>query len=581
MLLGKHTDKKRKTEKERPGRGFWPIMLLAVLSMLTSCNFFDADDICPDNAYSGDSLYVKLTIEIPTDQNYTRADETPNGGEEGDGWEYGRDYENKLHDFTVFVISSESGINSIAETPIFASKYFSEDDVRKADSISKNLQLKDYTVTPAKYILTYDFKIPVVQGLIRELPKVETFRFIVVANNGDLTRQFTRLGELRDAQPTKTWTDDETDGPVRFVMTNENDKYYVNGYGSEEDPVRMHVTIERMAARIDYDPTNATLIQETGKSDKTIVYTFNDEKTPTTALAQFYLDRMAVFNACQKPSYYIKRVANDINSTSPTYLGDETPTPRGIATNYVIDPYSTQKTEANRSDDSGLLTTLFADTRISQATALLASTDGNPPALTETSKPVTIAYVNENTYTKEMAQKEYSTGIVVKGRYEPLHDFYTAYDKESGTLTAGTYTPGQDFWMVEPSQDTEVTTTETTTTTTDRSYTAISEADRHYFSTEAAAIAYATDTRHKHYGRVVKNTGGVCYYFFYLRHSNNVAVIHDTMEFGIVRNNIYRFKIEAATGPGTPDADPRHPEELKASVYVKKWILVNHPLIYV
>ncbi len=100
-------------------------------------------------------------------------------------------------------------------------------------------------------------------------------------------------------------------------------------------------------------------------------------------------------------------------------------------------------------------------------------------------------------------------------------------------------------------------------------------------STEAAAIAYATDTRHKHYGRVVKYTGGVCYYFFYLRHSNNVAVIHDTMEFGIVRNNIYRFKIEAATGPGTPDADPRHPEELKASVYVKKWILVNHPLIYV
>ena len=558
----------------------WLLALMALPMMLASCSLIE-EDYPLDESASSDSISVSLSIEIPADQSYTRAD-NPNGGEEGDGWEYGRDYENKLHDFSVFAIASASGINSIAETPIFASKYFSEEDVRKADSISENLQLKDYTVTPTKYILTYDFKMPVVKGLRRELPNPETIRFIVIANNGDLTNNnYSTLGQLRDDKPTRTWTDDATAGPIRFVMTNENDRYYVNGVGSEADPVRMHVTIERMAARIDYDPTNATLVQETGKSDKTIVYTFNDEKTPATTLAKFYLDRMAVFNACKKPSYYIKRVADDINSTSPTYLGDETPTPRGIATNFVIDPYSTQKTEANRSDDSGLLTTLFADTRISQAKALLASTAGNPPALTKTSKPVTIAYVNENTYTKEMAQKEYSTGIVVKGRYEPLHDFYTAYDKGSGTLTAGTYTTGQDFWMVEPSQDTEVTTTEATTTTTDRSYTTINEADRHYFSTEAAAIAYATDTRHKHYGRVVKYTGGVCYYFFYLRHSNNVAVIHDTMEFGIVRNNIYRFKIEAATGPGTPDADPRHPEELKASVYVKKWILVNHPLIYV
>ena len=143
--------------------------------------------------------------------------------------------------------------------------------------------------------------------------------------------------------------------------------------------------------------------------------------------------------------------------------------------------------------------------------------------------------------------------------------------------------------MVEPYQDTEIeveaTVDEetgeesTTTTTTDRSFTDISEADRHYFSTEAAAIDYATDTKHKHYGHVVKYTGGVCYYFAYLRHSNNVAVIHNTMEFGIVRNNVYTFKLIPSTGPGTPTPDYRHPEELKARIYVRKWLLVEHPVI--
>ena len=71
-----------------------------------------------------------------------------------------------------------------------------------------------------------------------------------------------------------------------------------------------------------------------------------------------------------------------------------------------------------------------------------------------------------------------------------------------------------------------------------------------------------------------------CYYYLYLRHSNNVAVVHNTMEFGIVRNNLYRFMLTSVTGPGTPTLDPRDPEELKARVYVKKWLMVEHPPIY-
>ncbi|MBO4810531.1 MAG: Mfa1 fimbrilin C-terminal domain-containing protein [Prevotella sp.] len=556
------------------------LWILAPLWM--SCSFMN-DGIECDEGMPTDSIHISISFDLAGTEGATRA--VPNGGEEGDGWQYGLTNENQLHNFIVFVLGDNNDANSPGSTAFIGSRYFSDEEVAEVDSIRQYyLKLKAYDVL--KDVLTYDFTIPIHHYKPREVLK-ESFRFLVVANNGNLTA-FETLGQLREAIPEVTWRVG-SDGKVeRFVMANENDQYYSTtlgvGAGSEENPIRIHVTIERMAARIDYNPEGATLVQEEGKVNKTIVYTITDNET--TTLAQLYIDKMAIVNACQKPSYYIKRVADDINGTNLVYLGDETPTPRGIATNVVIDPYSTQKTVANTTNET-LLTTLYGDTRMGNVEQLLQSTA--EPALTAVNQSVILGYVNENTYAPAMAHSAYTTGVVFKCRFVPKHNFHTAYDKATGTLTDGTYTVGQDFWMVEPSQDTEtkvettvdeVTEEEvTTTTTTDRSYTSISEADRHYFSNEAAAIDYATDTRHKHYGRVVKYTGGVCYYFAYMRHSNNVEVIHNTMEFGIVRNNIYTFKLQPTTGPGTPTIDPRHPEELKARIYVRKWLLVEHPTI--
>ena len=174
-----------------------------------------------------------------------------------------------------------------------------------------------------------------------------------------------------------------------------------------------------------------------------------------------------------------------------------------------------------------------------------------------------MGYVNENTFDAPQAWSYYATGVVVQCRYAPQKHFYTAYNATTDVLTEGTYRLGNTFYMVEPNTPT------------------IDESQRLYFQNEADAVAYATNTAKKHFGKVVKYENGVCYYFTYMRHSNNVDVIHNTMEFGIVRNNIYRFKLLPNTGPGTPTPDPRHPEELKARVYVKKWLSVEHPIIYV
>ena len=553
------------------------LILLTLLTPLFGACIYNDYSNCVDNEEGGAVLHISLSISVlGEDSGSTRA-AVPNGGEEGDGWQYGLQNENRLHNFTVFVLDHNNTINSPGSTLFLGSRYFSDEDVARVDSIRQYyLRLKNYDVL--KDVLTYDFTIPIVNYLPREITP-ESFRFIVIANKGDLTESFTTLGALRDAMPDATWAVGD-DGAERFVMTNENDQYYGSGIGTEENPIRMHVTIERMAARIDYNPEGAQL------TDGGQLYYDIKASDNATTLAKLYIDKMAIVNACQKPSFYIKRVADNINGTNLVYLGDETPTPRGIATNVVIDPYSVQKTAANTTNTT-LLTTLYGDTRIGNVEQLLQNTPA--PALTSVSQSVILGYVDENTYAPEMAHSSYTTGVAFQCRFEPLHNFHIAYDKDTGELTNGTYTQGQDFWMVEPYQDTEIeveTTVDeetgeesTTTTTTDRSFTDISEADRHYFSTEAAAIDYATDTQHKHYDHVVKYTGGVCYYFAYLRHSNNVAVIHNTMEFGIVRNNVYTFKLIPSTGPGTPTPDYRHPEELKARIYVRKWLLVEHPVI--
>ena len=521
-----------------------PLTLLALASCSEEEAYFDKKKL-----YSTDSIYVNLTLDI-AGNTITRA--VPNGGEEGDGWEYGLTNENTLHDFTLFVLDGGKNINSPRETTFAGYRYFSEEEVSKVDSIHQYyLNLKEYeTEEVLKDVTTYRFAIPILKSETTEEPT--GYRFLVVANCGDV-HQYTNLGSLRDAKPKRTWTPATADKPDScFVMTNENDKYHAVKGTTELNPYNLHVTIERMAARIDYDPTGSTLVNGTPR------YEVKGVNPGTNVLAHLYVDRMAIVNGCQKPSYFFKRVADKINSTTPTYLGDETPAPRGIATNYVIDPYSTQKTE---NPNDGLLDDLYGSSRIKNAATLLSN--ATPLSLTSATYPYILGYVNENTFDAPLAWSYYATGVVVQCRYEPQTHYYTAYDTTTGTLTPGTYTTGTTFWMVEPNTPT------------------IDENDRLYFSNAEAANAYATDNTHKHFGKVVEYTDGICYYFTYMRHSNKVEVIHNTMEFGIVRNNIYRFKLLPNTGPGTPTPDPRHPEELKARVYVKKWLSVEHPIIYV
>ena len=519
------------------------ISILLLLLSLAACKDSRIEDLTEQRVL-GDSLYVQLSLDL-SNNSATRAN--PNGGEQGDGWEYGYDYENSIYDFCLFVLDGNN-INDDATTSFVAARYFNHDEVLTATTSLEEIPLKGVN----KNVFSYVFNVAVPLGteniseFIENEERLRQLRFIIAANVGNIVANVTTLGVLRDFLPEKSFEPGETIAQYsNFVMSNENDAIYYNGYGTLDSPVRLHVTIERLAARIDFKRDNYSRISNDGKS---LVYQLKNSES--TLLSELYLDELQIVNGSIQPSYLIKRVANDINGTNLTYLGDETPTPNGVATNYVIDPYSAQKTDANRTNTT-LLTTLFGTTPTPRF-------DLDP-----TKDNQILGYVNENTFDSSCTFAEYTTGVQLKCRFVPMHNYYSNYNAETDVLTEGTYSVGETFYMVELNTP------------------AINESERLYFKNKLDADAYATNTAKGHFGKVVKYEGGVCYYYVYMRHSNKVEVVHNTMEFGIVRNNIYRFSIDAATGPGTPEPDPRHPEELKARIYVNKWVSVEHPIIYV
>ena len=84
---------------------------------------------------------------------------------------------------------------------------------------------------------------------------------------------------------------------------------------------------------------------------------------------------------------------------------------------------------------------------------------------------------------------------------------------------------------------------------------------------------------------ITKYTDGVCYYPYWIRHvNNNDPASMEVMEFGVVRNNVYKMTINSVKGIGTPDPvnpDPSTPDEssdamLEVLVQVLPWTVRNN-----
>lgn len=535
---------------------------LLMASLAAGCAQEDIGTVPTGGGGMSPVSYVSLSFASPQG---TPTRSNPNGGETGDGLEAGQDNENAITSAVAFFYqgSGTDGVNSNGNTPIKAAVSFNV-----GGSIDRT-----YTTSPQQVDL-----------------KNGTYNVIVVANPGAdwWTGKSLTLDDVRNHIQTTAWTASES-GYSNFVMTSAADATLTLNSNPEDDPATAEVNVERMAARLDYKTTGT--------------YTCDD---PAYSGATVDITGAALVNNLTAGSYLLKRVADDVNGTNLSYLGDETADENDVATNYVLDPWTTNKSK-------GLYGTWF----------MSGSADPNwwagyvQPGTSVSDGWLRIGYTLENTTAAEEAGSDYSTGVVFKAKFYPKG--VANYQNGATFFALGnrlfasmedmmTYVYGADFsqfddkinacdnWAAvknfavslldnDPSgykafllgqdeaQDLAQVKESLKWSAYMLSNCGYSAGLNGTYKVELDQNGIVTRNALQSYG-VRTYEDATCYYTWWVRHSNdNNDDAKGIMEYAIVRNNIYKLTVNSiySLGNDVPGED----ENIILDVYVNDWLLLK------
>lgn len=380
---------------------------LALSLMAAGCSMSDDLECPPEQGTSGSAVsgpaYVQLSFSTAAN-GLTRAN--PNGGEQGDGSEAGQTYENAVSSAVAFLFAhSDEGVNAanpaaVTVTPV------------RFGSVTGNGQT--YT-TEAQKVGDIDYG---------------QYDVIVVANPGDDNRwsSVSTLKDLQDKIMKTAWTQNADGTYTDFLMASADDAvtplYVTEDNTTEANAAKTAVSVERVAARVDYSAE--------GK------YTCTDDNYKGATVE---ITGATIVNRLTAGSYLLKRVADAVNVDPENpeeveYLGDETPVAGGKATNYVLDPWTADKTEANLQGTPFIVEGQnVAAAGLYDAKTYIPTRSTNPKTWDELVKPGTpvtdasttdgitewqrVGYTLENTADALSSGINYSTGIVFKAKFKP------------------------------------------------------------------------------------------------------------------------------------------------------------------
>lgn len=513
----------------------------------------------------------------------------PTGGEQGDGLETGQDYENEVKSAVAFFYQG-SGVNAEGTTRIQAAVPFTFTSY----TAGGNGVDRVYTTTPQTVDLDND-----------------TYHLLLVANPGTewWSGKSLTLGDVRDHIQQQAWQQAADGGYSDFVMTSAADATVTLNFNPENDPAKATVDVERMAARLDYQADGSYTCQDPQYSGATVEIT-----------------GAALVNNLTAGSYLTKRVATDVNGTGLSYLGDETPD-AGVQTNYVLDPWTAQKTAANNSFTIGVATAqpasalygVWFDGSWADPNQWASYVKAGTSVSDGSENWQRIGYTLENTTAAAEAGSRYSTGVVFKAKFHPQGvPNYTdgaTFFSYGGNLYASMEDMMQHFYgSVFTNDFSQVASCKTwgevnafiasTLLTNDPSgyYTWLSkQAERKADAdavTNASSLAWdqymltecgysksadgvvTLDQNGKVTRTALRRTGvhtyenATCYYTWWVRHSNDgLDDTNGVMEYAIVRNNIYKLKVNSIYSLGG-DIPTDEDNNLVIEVYVKDWQLL-------
>ena len=374
------------------------IITLSLLALLLVMSFAScASDTASDSPLPSKDmkayLQVKVTVEGSGDTRASRATTEPQGGEDGNGREPGINKENDVNSLTVLLYKSVKDDLSEADATI---DYVYTFTGLKSSSSTGGVT---YTTNPREID-------PIIVG--------KDYHVLVIANAGDMTSRCKgkKISEVRDLQMSKVCTRDaDITKFSNFIMSSEKDATIdFTKEGSETNPYLVDVNIERLAARIDIIP-NATF-------DGTSQGYYYNVMDGTNVIGGFKLESVTPTKVMTKGEYLIKRVSSDAAVSAVTYFGLEDKDADNKATNYVVCPWTKDRTGFTLAEAEGP-TSLY---NVKETTS------------TSTTDPSYILdYVMENTTTDN--KEDNSTGLIFKGKYYESSEWDKTTMRPTATAT--------------------------------------------------------------------------------------------------------------------------------------------------
>lgn len=563
--------------------------------LLSGCICETPDGACPV-PQEGNVLRLKLSVAAGT-----RANPTP--GHDGDGREHGTVNESTVRDLNIFFVNDAAGLASdhAKDLKIKASIYtgsITQDLLSKPDRIDNtvtvDVPLESYQPQTGDHILV----------VANYGDAIELGSDATVSTIGDMLVSATLAGDPTgkpyDCTDFVMATANATPGDGLVTVTGIADNGTANTFGCE-------TFIERLAGRVDFwyrqsnvrdGVTDALVYNLDGAVDDNGSKVYIEKIIPVNAVTPTG-GTMSTSSDTDRAVYMLKHLSVGEDITRTTLCTPETgAAPSAVPTNYVVEPRTGLK--QSTPVESGLeawygdwratnIKTNYADLfsrhgiqPVVRHGEAVDANGGKPNVSTQAGysfdRAMTLFYCNENTQLTEAQTADYVTGLAFEATYVPatVYNAFDATETESEQLTAATYTRGTTFWRV-------------TLTKQD-----MKESEAVYFTDGTVADTYADHitARTGVPALVQEYVDGKCYYNLWLRHANtdvsgtdntwDTSDPHETfpMEYGIVRNNIYRVGI-GFTGPGTPQPELRAPRNIRYRIFVRKWFLREFPPVVI
>lgn len=421
------------------------ILLFTITLLLTACQFEDDSD-CPKDENIAAS-YINLTIAVSNGNthNRTRAGEIPTAGEDGDGREAGFERENAVTGITLILYQSDAnGINTATDPTLDLVRYFPVTKVGNSATQGTSYEAgsahgKHADQIEAKY--TTGPQLIGKYGLTR-IDFSKTYHAIVIANydmTGTLKEDGTsKLSNVRDVALSTIYSGDYTKAAnlyTNFIMSSEEDNtlnFAANGVMTEDVSGDKTYNFD--------DDSHALVIERmAARIDFWFKGATYDDSYPTPG----YVYQPWKTNDINTPTSDDRFVITSItpfNLKSGTeyllkrtndeakYLASET----GI--NYVIDPVTSTKTSIPSSDNYGYVNSLLSIASLSNFSTndychTIASMHGLSSASStiDGKDNVVVCYPMENALPDNSPLYYYATGIAIEG------DYYIGNNKTDAT----------------------------------------------------------------------------------------------------------------------------------------------------